>query len=379
MPVIPETMLATLGGAQRAAVCDADPARAAEAMLNVVEGIPPFSSRVAERSQWLAAARSSLSLLDVVPNGLDVRLLAEIARTAFAAHEITPALTATEQALAQAEELDDLALCCLLRARRLPWLCTGNLGTGNLDDARAERATLNAILLRLPFEQRSPALRADICVAEAAYHAQFHAWDEVRQALAGLGRAGLVRDERLHWYACTSQLTLAQVNLRTGQRAPAIRCLIEAARIAHELEAWAELANIQTVIAAYAVRTGSFETAISHGGSALAAMESATLAHAQMNPWLGLPIDIATESEFAGVIRSIAESVVQSLDLHDRHAFLVSVCALVALYLVADRAPEALDALNEAIEAAQDMGDASAEALLRSVSESLLRFMGMLS
>ena len=108
-------------------------------------------------------------------------------------------------------------------------------------------------------------------------------------------------------------------------------------------------------------------------------MERATLAHAQTNPWLGLPLDVAAETDFAGAIRSLAESVVQSLDRNDRHAFLVAVCALVAFYLVADRAPEALDALKESIEAAQEMSDSAGESLLRSVSESLLRFMDVLS
>jgi len=216
-------------------------------------------------------------------------------------------------------------------------------------------------------------------MGEAAYYARFAAWDEVRQSLAGLGRAGLQRDERLHWYAFSSQLTLAQLHMRTGQRVPAVRSLIEAARLAHELDAWSELANVQTVIAAFAVRTGSFESGMSHASSALAAMEHASVAQAQMDPWLGLPLDIAAEPDFAGAIRSLAESVVQALDRNDRHAFLIAVCALVAFYLVADRAPEALDALTESIEAAQEMSDVSGESLLRSVSESLLRFMGVLT
>ncbi len=374
MSLIPQPMLATLDDAARAAVLNPSPARSAIALLDVAEGIPPFSSKVATRSRWLAYAGAQLGAAADVPDGLDVRLLAEIARTAFAAHETTAAMTATEQALSQAEALGDIALCCLLRSRRLPWL-----SADDLDDASAEHSALRAMLQRLPEAQRSPLLRAELAIGEAAYYAAFSDWDDVRQALAGVGRAGLIRDERLHWYAFASQLTLAQLNMRTGQRVPAVRSLIEAARLAHELEAWAELANVQTVIAAFAVRTGSFETGISHAGSALAAMERATLAHAQINPWLGLPLDVAAEIDFAGAIRSLAESVVQSLDRNDRHAFLVAVCALVAFYLVADRAPEALDALKESIEAAQEMSDAAGESLLRSVSESLLRFMGVLS
>lgn len=374
MPAIPENMLASLDDELRAAVQASDAAQAATALLDVAEGVPPFSCKVAERSHWLAHAGVQLAAATDVPLGLDTRLLAEIARTAFAAHETTAALTATEQALALAEEQGDIALCCLLRARRLPWI-----GADSVEDATADYNALTAMLGRLPHEERTPLLRAELCMGEAAYHARFGRWEQVRQSLAGLSRAGLIRDERLHWYAFTSQLTLAQLKLRTGQRVPAVRSLIEAARLAHELEAWSELANVQTVIAAFAVRTGSFESGISHAGSALAAMENASISHAQMNPWLGLPVDIAAEPDFAGAIRSLAESVVQSLDRNDRHAFLVAVCALVAFYLVADRAPEALDALKESIEAAQEMTDSAGEALLRSVSESLLRFMGVLS
>ncbi len=373
MTAIPDQLLSALSDDLRVAVQSDDDAVAARGMLDAVEGIPPLSATVALRSRWLALVSARLMALGDVPDALDVRLLGAIARTAFSAHETTPAMTATEQAIARAEELGASGLVALLIARRIPWIL------GELPEEAAQQlAEVDALLPTIADPHVHALVSADASLARAAIAAQASDWDGLRQALAGVGRAAIPRDERLHFYAFTAQMLLAQQAMRTGQRVEAVRTLMETARIANDLEAWAELANVQTLVAAYAVRTGSFETAISHAESALAAMEHSTLAHAQHNPWLGLAVDISAESDFAGAIRSLAESVVQSLDRNDRLAFLVSSCALVAFYLVSDRAPEALDALNEAIEAAQEMGDGAGESVLRSVSESLLRYMGVL-
>ena len=98
-----------------------------------------------------------------------------------------------------------------------------------------------------------------------------------------------------------------------------------------------------------------------------------------MDDHITKPIDVAAESDCRGIIRVLAEAAVAAIDGGDRVGFLVLVTSLVAFYLLDDRAPEALDALTESIETAAQFDDERGSAMLRGISEALLRHMGMLA
>ncbi len=363
-------LLDELDDATRAAIEGSDNEAAVAAILQEIEALPAFTALVRDRSRWLAAIQLRFAHWEESwEPALEPRLLLAIAQTALAAHETAAALTALSQAVELAEELECGVEEIKARALRLPWLPA--------DQAQAEIVTLDERLL-VHRDVGADAM-AHVHLGRAAIYARSEAWDGVRVELAGVGRLALPRDERITWVAYTSQLLLVRMGLRTQQRAAAAQALMEAARIAAELGSHAELANLQALVAAFAVRTGSFEAAILHAGNAIDALAESSITQPQPDPWLGLPFDIAAERQVAGAIRATAESAIAAQEAGDRTAFLLAVTVLVALYLASDRAPEALDALNEAQQAAADLGDGAARALIRSISESLLRYMGMLA
>lgn len=365
-----DELLDELDDATRARVTGSDDADAVAALLELVESLAPMTSTMHPRSAYLAAIRARFGAWsEHWDESLQPRLLLAIAETAFVAHETTAGMAAAHQAIELAEDLGLGDLSTSGRALRLPYL--------HGDDAAAEAEAIVDELEALGSAGASLLVRVHL--GRAAWLASGDRWDEVRSELASIGRLALPHDERLVWVAYASQLLLARMALRTGQRAAAAKSLIEAARVAAELEAHAELANLQTVVAAFAVRTGSFEAAMAHAASALAAMAAAQCQHQQPDPWLGVPLDVSAERDVAGAIRAVAEAVIASQDSGDRVDFLIAVSALVAFYLASDRAPEALDALSEAQVAAEELGDVAARQLLHSLSESLLRYMGMLS
>jgi len=370
---LPPDLLEDLDDETVAGVCSDDAATAAATMLAVAESVPPFSSQVQERSRWLAYARQLIAGHSLDTPGLDVQLLALIAQTALAARETTPALTASDQALAAAVDMGDVALEAAIRARRLPHLAMLGLPQAEQDAARND-AIVQSFGSDLPHS-----LLAEINLGRVAWCGTQGQLDELRKSLAGLARLQLPADDRLTFIAYATQCALAQLSLRSRQRVQAVRAMIEAARLADEMQAYAELANLQAGLAAFAVRIGDFDAALAHADSSLLAASRATNTSAQPDPWLGLPLDVSIEDECGGVIRVLAEGAVAALDRGDRLAFLVLVTALVAFYIQADRAPEALDALREAIEAAETSGDDRGADMLRGVTERLLRYMGMLS
>lgn len=370
---IPPSLLDELDADAQQRVQSDDPETAARAVLAIVDEFPPFSSLVRERSQWLALARQII-VKHVDPDlRLDVPLLSAIAQTAFAARETTPALTASEQALAAAIDLRDLPLEASIRARRLPHLSLLGLRDATTDMERLEQ------LERELGAQLSAGIRVEIGLGRVAWTAAQGDFDGQRRALAGLARLPLPQDERLTFVAYATQCSLAQLSLRSRERLAAVKALMEAARLAAEMQAHAELANLQAILAAFAVRTGDFDSALAHAESSLSAAQQMTSGSGQPDPWLGLPVDVSTESECSGAIRVLAEAAVTALDRTDRIGFLVLVTSLVAFYLLDDRAPEALDALTESIETAEQFDEPRGAAMLRSVSESLLRRLGMLS
>ncbi len=371
---IPNDLLEMLSAKQRAAVQSGDSKLAVNAVLEIVEGLPAFSSQVRTRSRWLALL-SGLLVDDAQdwPERLDVRLLAAVSQTAYAARETTSALTASDQATGRAIEIGDTALEALVRARRLTWLSMIDQG-----EAAAEAQALQAVWERTPEAQRSDLLVAEVHLGWTAWYGAAREYRAMRKAMASLGRLALPHDGRIHFVAFATQCALAQLSLRTRHRVQAATSMIDAARIAAEFEAFAELANLQAALAAFAVRAGDFNAAISHAVSALDAVQASMASNTQLNPWFGMPFDIAAEADVGGIIRHLAEAAVQAQEGGDRTGFLVSATGMVAFYLFADRAPEALDAMNEAIEAVQEMNDEHASKMLREVAESLLRFMGML-
>jgi hypothetical protein len=369
---IPAGLLGQLDEHAQADVCSADPHVAAVALLELAEELPPFSSLVSERSKWLALARELIAGHVDPTLRLEVPLLSAIAQTAFAAREMTPALTASEQALVAASELDDVCLEASIRARRLPHLSMLGLPDSNRDAARLREITESRV------GELTGWVRAEIALAEVAMHGLSGDLDRQRRGLASLARLPLPQDERLTFVAYATHCSLAQLSLRERSRMQCVKALIEAARLASEMHAYAELANLQAILAAFAVRTGDFDSALAHAGSSLDAARLATSNVGQPDPWLGFPIDVSTESECSGVIRVLAEAAVSALDRGDRIGFLVLVTGLVAFYLLDDRAPEALDALNESIETAEQFDEERGTMMLHGVSESLLRHMGML-
>jgi len=371
---IPSDLLSTISAYQRAAVESGAADVAVAAVFEIIDGLPALSSRVKARSRWLAVASGMLAESgDECPDELEVLLLAAVAQTAFAARESTSALTASEQAVGRAIEIGDCGLEVLVRARRLAWLSVIDHG-----EAAAEAQALHAVWERTPENNRSDLLLAELHLGWTAWYGARREFRAMRKAMAGLGRLALPHDDRIHFVAFATQCALAQLSLRTRHRVQAATSMIDAARIAAEFEAFAELSNLQGALAAFAVRAGDFDAAISHAGSALDAAQACKATNAQLNPWFGMPFDIAPERDVAGIIHHLAEAALQAQEGGDRTGFLVSATGMVAFYLFADRAPEALDAMNEAIEAVQEMNDEHASKMLRGVAESLLRFMGML-
>ena len=372
---IAKEMIETVTEAQQEALESGDVLLAAETLFEIINGLPPLSSQVKPRSRWLATLSRLFAEQDVDwPLGHEVRLLAAVAQTAFAAREVTSALTASEQAVGRAIELGDLPLEALVRARRLAWLSGTDHG-----EAAAEAQALDAVWQRLGEAQRSADLLAEVHLAWTAWYGAKRDFVAMRKAMASLGRLQLPVDDRVHFVAFATQCALAQLALRTRMRVQAAQSMIDAARIAADFEADAELANLQAALAAFAVRAGDFDSAIAHASSALDAAQSSQAAKTHLDPWFGMPFDIAPERDLAGVIRHLAEAALAAQESGDRTGFLVSATGMVAFYLLADRAPEALDAMNEAIEAVQEMNDEHASKMLRGVAEGLLRYMGMLA
>ena len=372
---IANEMLATTTATQRAALRSDDSLLAAQTLFEIIEGIPPLSSQVKPRSRWLAVLSGLLADSSVEwPLGHEVRLLAAVAQTAFAARETTSALTASEQAIGRAIELGDHGLEALVRARRLAWLCLIDPG-----EAAAEAQALDTVWQRTPEAHRSNDLLAEVHLGWTAWYGAQREYNAMRKAMASLGRLQLPQDGRIHYVAFATQCALAQLALRTRMRVQAAQSMIDAARIAADFEADAALANLQAALAAFAVRAGDFDAAISHASSALDAAQACQATKLQLDPWFGMPFDIAPEQDLAGIIRHLAEAALTAQEAGDRTGFLVSATGMVSFYLLADRAPEALDAMNEAIEAVQEMNDEHASKMLRGVAEGLLRYMGMLA
>lgn len=371
---LPAHLLDALDDDVRDDVLQDDPALAAAAMLGIVEGLPPFSSRVVLRSAWLKEASQLVVLLgDACPAALEVRMLAAIARTAFAARETTAGLAASEHALSRAVEVGDVAAEISVLTGRLPFLAVSSL----VDAARDARQ-LDAALARMP-PALAPSFReAEVNLALVAWYGAAGDGIRVRKELVALGRMQLPRDEALVFVAYASQAALGQLYLRAQQRAQAAMALIEAARLANDQHAFTELANLQAIIASIAMQAGDFQSAVAHARSAVEAAAQSTCHHAQPDPWLGFPIDISLTDSPASAVQSLAESVLSAQDLGDASGFLVATMAMSAFYLADDRALEALDALTEASDVARSLGDGSVATAVRSVAESLLSHLGIL-
>jgi hypothetical protein len=372
--VIPNALLDALDDGDRLAVLADDDAAAAMAMLYIVELTAPFSSNVAYRSAWLQQVRAlAVKLGDACPDDLEVRMLAAIARTAFAARATTAAQAASEHALTRAIEAGDLASQVLIRAQRLPFLAIAQ----PVEAARDARL-LDASLGLLDHGERPPFLEAEVRLAHIAWYGAAGELNQMRKELAALGRLRLPKDDALSFIAYASHAALAQLYLRTKHRAQAALALVEAARLADLHGAWAEVANLQAVVAAIAMQATDFKAAVAHAQSAVAAAQQAICQHAQPDPWLGFPIDLGVIDSAGKAVHSLAESVLAAQDLSDSTGFLVAASAMGAFYLADDRALEALDALTEAADAARGLDDGTVVQTLRAVAEGLLGHLGIL-
>ena len=373
-PALSSALLDTLDDDDRAAVQDEDDVQAVLAMLVVVELIPPFSSNVQARSAWLQQVRQiAVGLGDRCPDEIEVRMLAAIARTAYAARETTPGLAASEHALARAIEAGDVAAQVMICAQRLPFLAIAQPVEATRDARRLEAA-----LALLTASERLPMLEADVRLAHIAWYGAAGQLTNLRKALADLGRLQLPKDEALSFIAYASHVALGQLYLRAQQRAQAALALIEAARLADLHGAHAELANLQVCIAGIAMQAGDFGAAINHAHSAVDAARQAVCQHAQPDPWLGFPFDVCTADSSASAVQALAEAVLSAQDLGDSTGFLMASTAMAAFYLADDRALEALDALTEATEAARTLDDGTVASTLRAVAEGLLGHLGVL-
>lgn len=371
---LPEHLLAELDDAQCLAVADEDEAFAATAMLDIVDSLAPFSSEVQVRSAWLSQVRSLLVILgDRCPDRLGVRMLAAISRTAFAARETTAGLAAGEHALKRAIETGDVAAQVSIRAGRLPFLAISSPV-----EAAREARLLDAATCQLQADGPPTFRDAEVLLAYLAWHGAAGALDAMRRELAALGRLRLPHDDALHFVAYASQASLAQFYLRSRQLAQAALALIEAARLADQQGAHAELANLQVVIAAIAMQAGDFPAAVAHAQSAVEAAAATPVQHAQPDPWLGFPIDICIIDSCAGAVQVLAESVLHAQDIGDATGFLIAASAMGAFYLADDRALEALDALTEAAEVAKSLDDGEVALVLRAQAEALLSHLGIL-
>ncbi len=347
---------------------------AANAMLDAIEAQPLFSSHVQSRSLWLGQARRcAVRLEERCPEQLEVRLLAAIARTAFAARETSAGLAAAELALSRAVETNDLDAQVAILAGRLPFVAAN----APVDAARDVRM-LESILAQLPPPFEESSLPAEIALAHIAWYGAAGQYGLMRKELAQLGRMQLPQDDALSFVAYASQVALAQLYLRSRQRTQAVMAMMEAARLADAHGANAELANLQALIAAIAMQAGDFDSAVAHARSAVDAAKASTCRHAQPDPWLGFPIDIGLVDSPAAAVQNLAEAVLSAQDLGDATGFLMAATAMPAFYLADDRALEALDALAEATEVAHALEDPDVADTLRKIAEGLLGHLGIL-
>lgn len=370
---VPAQWLEGLPRALRDRVVSADPAVAADAMLEIVDGMPAFSSYIAAASGWLGAARAAIARLgEDCPDRTEVRLLAAIARMAFAARESAPALAASEAALARATDIGDVDLQVTILAQRIPFLAHH----APVPTSRDMR-NLDALLAQLPPSLTPTHRDGDVALAHIAWAGATGNLTNLRQELANFGRLRLPEDERLSFCAFATTLALAQWHLRAQQRAQAATALIHAAKLADAHDAISELANVQACVAALAVQAGDFHAAVAHARSAVATLGACR--HVLPDPWLGLPIDICQARDAGSAVQQLAEAVLHAQDVGDATGFFVAATAMAAFYLADQRAMEALDGLNEATDVARSLDDAAIAPALRHIAESLLRHLGILT
>ncbi len=369
---VPAEWLIELQPLMRSRILSADQAVSAEAMLDVVDRLPAFSSYIAPASGWLAAVRSAVGRLgDACPERTEARMLAAIARMAFAARENAAALAASEAALTRAAGAGDLDLQVTVLAQRIPFMAH-NAPVPTARDVRA----MDALLAQLPPSLMPTHRDGDVALARIAWAGATGDLNRLRLELANFGRLRLPSDDRLAFSAFATSLALAQLHLRAQQRGPAAAALIQAANLADAHEATSELANVQACIAAIAAQAGDFHAAVAHARSAVAAPGACR--HVHPDPWLGLPIDICQARSAGEAVQQLAESVLRAQDVGDATGFLIAATAMAAFYLADQRAMEALDGLNEAAEVAKGLSDPSIAPAIRQVAESLLRHLGIL-
>lgn len=368
----PAEMLRDVDASLHARIVSHNEADAALAMLEVIDSLPAFSSSVPMASAWLAEVRAAVQRLgDACPEGLEIRLLAAIARTAFAARETTPALAASDAALGRAVESGDLLMQVTILAQRLPFLAH----TAPVTASRDMRA-LDALLAQLPPSLTPGHRESEVALAHIAWAGATGDTARLRRELAAFGRQRWPEDERLTFCAYATRVALAQLYLRQHQRADAAKAVVEAAQLADAHDAIAELANLQAVIAALAVQAGDFHSAVAHAHAAVA--HPGACRHVQPDPWLGLPLDICLAHNPGQAVQALAEAILHAQDLGDATGFFVAVTAMAAFYLADQRAMEALDALNEAGDVAKSLSDPTIAPAIRKIAESLLRHLGIL-
>ncbi len=369
---VPAEWLAGMQPGLKNRILAPDQAISAEAMLDVVDRLPAFSSYVAQASGWLGATRAAVGRLgEDCPQRTEVRLLAAIARMAFAARETSPGLAASEAALTGAGEAGDLELQVAILAQRIPFMAH-NAPVPTSRDVRM----LDGLLAQLPPSLTPTHRDGDVALARIAWAGATGDQTRLRQELANFGRLRLPEDDRLAFCAFATTLALAQLHLRAGQRAQAATALIHAANLADAHEAVSELANVQACIAALAAQAGDLHAAVAHARSAVATPGACRHVHA--DPWLGLPIDICQARTAGQAVQQLAESVLRAQDVGDATGFQIAATAMAAFYLADQRAMEALDGLNEAAEVAKGLSDPQIAPAIRQVAESLLRHLGIL-
>jgi hypothetical protein len=370
---VPADWLEGLHPGLKARVLSPDEATSAEAMLDVVDTLPAFSSSVAQASGWLGAVRALVArMADDCPERVELRMLASIARMAFAAREISPGLAASEAALARAAEMGDLDMQVAILAQRVPFLAY-HAPVPTSRDVRA----MDALLTQLPPSLTPGHRDGDVALARIAWAGATGDQARLRKELANFGRLKLPEDDRLAFCAFETTLALVQWCLRAGQRGQAASALIYAAQLADAHDAISELANVQTVVAALAVQAGDFHAAVAHAQSAIA--NAGACRHVHPDPWLGLPIDICQARDPGAAVQQLADAVLRAQDVGDATGFLVAATAMAAFYLADQRAMEAMDGLNEAAEVAKSLDDVTIAPAIRGVAESLLRHLGILT
>lgn len=376
-PALPMHLLDHLGPAGKA-VLSADAVESARAALTLVESLPAMTSALHERSAWLGYVRSLVvELGDHCPEDIEVRLLANISRTALAAHETSAGLAASEHALVRAEETGELAAQVLILAGRLPYMAHRTPVEANRD-LRKMDAAWGMLTEDTELDDSLMLLLAEVLLARAAYYGSTGHLEKLRSEISELGRLQLPRCEALSFIAFASFALLGQYNVRCGQHAGAAAPLQNAVNLCEQAGAWTEAANLQTTLAAIAILQGKIAEALQHARTALLHAQRSGTQHPQPDPWLGLPLDICLAKTSAAAVQATAEAVLSAQDLGDPAGFLMATAAMVAFYLADDRALEALDALGEATEVARSLSDPSIAPALRGISERLLGFLGVL-